>query len=242
MKKRLDSALAEKGLAETIDNARARIMAGQVRVDGETVVKAGRKISKENKIEIIKPREFVSRGGEKLSGALSDFGIDVSGMVAVDIGASTGGFTDCLLRCGCNRVFAVDVGYGTLAWKLRNDPRVRCIEKKNARYLKPEDIGEQVDMVTIDVSFISAALILPVAKQLIKPSGSIIVLVKPQFELSREKVGKGGVVKELLLQQEAVEKVKSAALQTVLAAVQVSPSGLKGPKGNQEWFVWFKPC
>lgn len=248
MKKvRADQLLCEQGLAETRSQARALIMAGQVYIAdddlpqaSDRVEKAGRTLSPDTNLILKKQgNRFVSRGGLKLEGALEDFSLDVTGLKILDIGASTGGFTDCALKRGAVHVTAVDVGYGQLDWRLRDDPRVKVMERTNARYLTAGQFNIDFDMVLIDVSFISLSLILPAIKNLVKPSGYILALVKPQFEVGREKVGKGGVVRDEKSRLEAVDRVTGRAREIGLKVLGQIPSRLKGPKGNQEYFLLF---
>lgn len=248
MKKvRADQLLCERGLAETRSQARALIMAGQVYIAdadlpeaSDRVEKAGRTLSPDTNLILKKQgNRFVSRGGLKLEGALEDFSLDVTGLKILDIGASTGGFTDCALKRGAVHVTAVDVGYGQFDWRLRDDPRVKVLERTNARYLTAGQFNIDFDMVLIDVSFISLSLILPAIKNLVKPGGYILALVKPQFEVGREKVGKGGVVRDEKSRLEAVDRVAGRAREIGLKVVGQSPSRLKGPKGNQEYFLLF---
>ena len=238
MKQRIDKLLVERGLAETRQRAQALIMAGQVLVNERKVEKPGAMVSAEAAVRLLGgPLRYASRGGLKLEGALDTFGIRVEGEVCLDIGASTGGFTDCLLQRGAARVYAVDVGAGQLDWRLRNDARVVLREKLNARYLSPEDIGEPVDFVCVDVSFISATLIVPRLPAVMKPGGEAVVLVKPQFEAGRGQVGKGGVVRDPELQARAVEKVRAAARAAGLRPAGVVPSPIAGMEGNQEFLL-----
>jgi len=239
MKKiRADQLLVDRGLAETRSKARARILAGEILADGVRVDKAGQMLGAEAALEERgRSSRYVSRGGMKLEGALDDFHLKVEGVRALDIGASTGGFTDCLLEHGAAEVTAVDVGYGQLDWRLRQDPRVRVIERTNARYLTPEMVGGPFPLIVIDVSFISLALILPAALQVLASDGEVLALVKPQFELGPEKVGRGGVVRDTVLQTEAVEAVAETARSLGLSVLGVAPSRIKGPKGNQEYFL-----
>ena len=212
-------------------------MAGRIRVDGQTVYRPGHMVDLEAAIEIASPEPFVSRGGEKLEGALDGFRLDPTGKVCLDIGSSTGGFTDCLLQHGAERVHCVDVGKGQLDWRLRNDRRVVVHEGLNARYLTPEDIGESVDLVTIDVSFISLRLILPPLSALVAEKGGLVTLVKPQFEAGREKVGKGGVVKDQAMHLQVLKDLRAfvdAATPWAVVATMFSP--LVGPAGNIEFF------
>lgn len=238
-KTRADQLLVAAGLAETRSRARALIMAGTV-LDGagQPVAKPGGMYEpgeaftlKESK------RNYASRGGDKLDGALKDLGLDIVGVRAIDVGASTGGFTDRLLQGGAESVTAVDVGYGQLDWRLRNDPRVRVLERTNARHLAPGELGETFGLAVIDVSFISLTLILGPVAALIEPGGHVLALVKPQFEAGREHVAKGGVVREEAARLAAVDKVAHCAAGLGLAELGRTPSRLKGPKGNQEYFL-----
>lgn len=235
---RLDKLVVERGLAPTRQKAQALILAGQVQVNGRPATKAGTPVATDAQLELIgQAPPYVSRGGLKLEGALRDFGIDPTGKVCLDIGASTGGFTDCLLQHGAARVYAVDVGKGQLDWKLRQDPRVVVREGLNARYLKPEDIGERANLVTVDVAFTSVEKILPALIACAAPEAIFLVLVKPQFELSRRQVGKGGLVRDPTLQRQAVEKVRCAAAELGLEELQVRESCLPGVEGNREFFL-----
>jgi len=238
LKQRIDKLLVERGLAETRQKAQALIMAGQVLVNERKVEKPGAMVSAEAAVRLLgEPPRYASRGGLKLEGALDTFGIRAEGKVCLDIGASTGGFTDCLLQRGAARVYAVDVGAGQLDWRLRNDARVVLREKLNARYLSPQDIGEPVDFVCVDVSFISATLIVPRLPAVMKPGGEAVVLVKPQFEAGRGQVGKGGIVRDPELQAQAVEKVRAAARAAGLRPAGVVPSPIAGMEGNQEFLL-----
>ncbi len=235
---RLDKLVVERGLAATREKAQALILAGQIHVNGQPATKAGAPVAADARIELVgEPLRYVGRGGLKLEGALRDFNLDVRGKVCLDIGASTGGFTDCLLQHGAARVYAVDVGKGQLDWKLRRDERVVVREGLNARYLKPEDIGEAVDLVTIDVAFISVEKILPAALRCARAGADFVILVKPQFELTRHQVGKGGIVRDPELQQQAVEKIRRAAVALGLEPVAVRESRLPGAEGNREFFL-----
>ena len=207
-KQRLDQLLVLRGLFESREKAQRAIMAGQVRVGEQVVDKASSKFDETAVITVATPDRYVGRGGHKLEGALRYFGVDPTGLVCLDIGASTGGFTDGLLQHGAAKVWAIDVGHSQLDWKIRSDPRVVAREKLNARYLSREDIPEPIDLIVTDVSFISLTLILPPALQVLAPGGRMIVLVKPQFELRREDVGRGGVVKDPALHEAAVEKIR----------------------------------
>jgi 23S rRNA (cytidine1920-2'-O)/16S rRNA (cytidine1409-2'-O)-methyltransferase len=236
-KERLDVLLVQLGLAPTRQQAQALILAGSVRVAGQLADKAGTRLLADARIEVSGPRlRYASRGGLKLEGALEDFGVDVSGRVCSDIGSSNGGFTDCLLQRGAARVYAVDVTTSQLDWKLQQDARVRPV-RCNARYLRPEDIGEPVEVVTIDVSFISAAKILPAATQIAGEGAEFLILVKPQFELERRDVGKGGIVRDVALHERAVQRVQEVAEQLGLRPLQDAPSRLAGAEGNQEFFL-----
>ncbi len=237
-RERLDKLLVERGLVESREKARALIMAGSVVVNGQKVTKAGTRVPADAEIEIIEDLPYVSRGGLKLEAALRHFGIDVKGKVCVDIGASTGGFTDCLLRHGAKRVYAVDVGYGQLHWKLRNDPRVVNIERTNIRYMPRERIPEEVDFVCVDVSFISLEKVLPKVKELLGKKGEAVCLVKPQFEVGPEKVGRGGIVKKEEYRMESIEKVKEAASRLGFEIGGVIESPIKGAKGNVEYLLY----
>ena len=239
MKQRIDKLLVERGLAETRQKAQALIMAGQVLANERKVEQPGAMVSAEAAVRLLgEPLRYASRGGLKLEGALDTFGIRIEGKVCLDIGASTGGFTDCLLQRGAVRVYAVDVGAGQLDWRLRNDARVVLREKLNARYLSSEDIGEAVDFVCVDVSFISATLIVPRLPAVMKPGGEAVVLVKPQFEAGRGQVGKGGIVRDPELQGQAVEKVRAAARAAGLRPAGVVPSPIAGMEGNQEFLLY----
>jgi 23S rRNA (cytidine1920-2'-O)/16S rRNA (cytidine1409-2'-O)-methyltransferase len=242
---RLDRLLVERGLAGTREKAQAMILAGEVLVDEQKVEKCGALVSAEAKLRLVgEPLKYVSRGGVKLEGALAHFQINPAGKVCLDIGASTGGFTACLLQQGAARVFALDVGTNQLDWKLRCDPRVVSLEKTNARNLKLETIGTRVQLVTMDVSFISATLILPVLPPLLETQADLLVLVKPQFEVGKGQVGKGGIVREPARRQEAVEKVSRKLLELGFSDLAQAESILPGAEGNLEYFlyaVWRKP-
>ena len=237
MKPRLDRLLVERGLAPTREKAQALIMAGTVLVDGHKAAKPGQPADAEARIEILAQPPFVSRGGLKLDAALAHFGIRVAGRVCLDIGASTGGFTDCLLQRGAARVHAVDVGAGQLDWKIRSDPRVVLHEKLNARYLRPADLGEPIDLAVCDVSFISATLIVPAVSPLLHPAGEMVILVKPQFEAGKGQVGKGGIVRDPELHQAACRRVDDAVRQLGFeTAVMGSP--ILGAEGNREFLLY----
>src|SRR6202795_1609575 len=235
--KRLDTLLVERGLAESITKAQAMILAGEVSVDGTRANKAGTRFPEEARIEVSsRAGKFVSRGGLKLEGALDDFAINPAGRVCLDIGVSTGGFTDCLLQKGAARVYAVDVNVDQLAWKLQQDSRVVRI-KRNARELHREDFPEPMGLVVADVSFISVSKVLGPATAAMKPGADALILVKPQFELPREDVGQGGVVKDTTLHEKAVAGVRKAAVAAGLAILGARPSCLPGAEGNQEYFL-----
>ncbi|HEV2386140.1 MAG TPA: TlyA family RNA methyltransferase [Candidatus Acidoferrales bacterium] len=234
---RLDRLLVERGLAETRARAQALILAGQVLVEGERGIKAGAIVKADARVELAgQGLKYASRGGLKLEGALEDFGIDCAGRVVVDVGSSTGGFVDCLLQRGARRVYAVDVNTAQLDWRLRRDERVVLVER-NARYLRPEEIPESADLVTVDVSFISATKVLPAVEPLARPGAEFLILVKPQFELERGQVGRGGIVRDTGLRQRAVERVRAAVEELGLATLGVKPSRVAGAEGNQEFFL-----
>jgi 23S rRNA (cytidine1920-2'-O)/16S rRNA (cytidine1409-2'-O)-methyltransferase len=238
---RLDLVLVERGLAASRERARALILAGQVRVDGAPVTKAGAAIRPDAVVEVATPdHPYVSRGGLKLAAALDAFDIDPQNRVALDIGASTGGFTDVMLQRGASRVVALDVGFGQLDWKLRTDPRVVVIERVNARALQPQDLPDELrsfDIVTIDVSFISLRHILPVVPALMKPGANVVALVKPQFEAGRAEVGKGGIVRDPAVQARVLDDVTRAADTLGLVRHGAIPSPIEGMEGNREFLL-----
>ena len=237
-KERLDVILVNRGYFPSRERARSSVMAGVVFVNGEREYKPGAKFPPEINIEVkenVNP--YVSRGGLKLERALKSFGISLSGKTALDVGASTGGFTDCMLKNGAVKVTTIDVGYGQLAWELRNDSRVVCMERTNIRYVKPEDIGYPVDFASIDVSFISLKKVLPVVKELLNDSGEIVCLVKPQFEAGREKVGKHGVVREPEVHSSVLYDIISFALKNGFSLLSMDYSPIKGPEGNIEYLL-----
>jgi 23S rRNA (cytidine1920-2'-O)/16S rRNA (cytidine1409-2'-O)-methyltransferase len=241
LKTRLDQLMVTRGLADTRAKAQALILAGRVRVDGRPVTKAGTLVPAGAEIVLKEPSSpYVSRGGDKLAAALDHFGVDPQGKICLDAGASTGGFSQVLLLQGAARVYAVDVGYGQLDLIVRNDPRVVVLERTNIRFLPEEVIPEPVDLATLDLSFISLTLVLPKIVEFLKPGGEILALVKPQFEVGKDRVGKGGVVRDPALQQEAVDKVARAARHLGLQVSAGFLSPLKGPKGNQEYFLYVK--
>jgi 23S rRNA (cytidine1920-2'-O)/16S rRNA (cytidine1409-2'-O)-methyltransferase len=236
---RLDRLLVDLGLAPSRERAQRLILAGDVLIGDRPATKPGALVAPDAALRLRKaPSTYVSRGGEKLAGALDAFGLDVAGQVALDVGASTGGFTDCLLRRGARRVFALDVGYGQLAWTLRQDARVTVLERTNARRLEAGMLAEPPDLATVDVSFISLALVLPAVAAVLRPAASVVALVKPQFEAGREQVGKGGVVREPAVRAAAVVRVREAARALGLTVRGEAESVLPGPKGNREVFLW----
>jgi 23S rRNA (cytidine1920-2'-O)/16S rRNA (cytidine1409-2'-O)-methyltransferase len=238
---RLDTLLVERGLVATRERARALILAGQVRVNGQPATKAGHAVLAADEVTLDEPdHPYVGRGGVKLAHALDVFGISPAGRLALDIGASTGGFTDVLLQRGATRVVAVDVGHGQLDWKLRSDPRVVVMERQNARTLTAEQLPEDArrfDLITIDVSFISLRQILPVLPPLLQPGGDVVALVKPQFEAGREEVGKGGIVRDESVHQRVVGEVTTAALALGLQRTNVVESPITGMEGNREFLI-----
>lgn len=241
-KVRLDTLLFDKGLAPSREKARAMILAGEVMVEGQRSDKPGLKVKPETDVRVQSSRmKYVSRGGFKLEGAIKDFNLDFTGKTVLDVGASTGGYTDCALQKQAGRVYAVDVGYGQLDWTLRNDPRVVVKERTNIRYFTLDDLGEKADLITMDVSFISTTLIFPVLAGLLKDSGEIVSLIKPQFEAGREKVGKNGVVKDPAVHREVLQRCIASAQNAGLACTGVTYSPITGPKGNIEYFIHLRP-
>jgi 23S rRNA (cytidine1920-2'-O)/16S rRNA (cytidine1409-2'-O)-methyltransferase len=235
--KRLDALVLERGLAESITKAQAMILAGEVSVDGARVDKAGTRFPEQARIEVSsRSAKYVSRGGFKLEGALDDFAINANGLLCLDVGSSTGGFTDCLLQRGAPRVYAVDVNVDQLDWKLRKDPRVIRISR-NARDLRTSEIPEPIDLIVLDVSFISVSKVLPPAVAAAKPGADFLILVKPQFELPREDVGPGGIVSDTALHQKAITTVREAATKLGLEFLGMRPSRLPGAEGNLEYFL-----
>lgn len=237
-RRRIDAILVDRGLFSSRERAKAAILAGDVRSDGEVVRKAGELIAEDAAVEVAKRPRFVSRGGDKLAGALEAFDVAVAGRRAVDVGASTGGFTDCLLQAGALHVTAVDVGYGQLAWSLRNDDRVTAIERTNVRYADPEELGAPFDLVVADVSFISLATIMPALDALAGPGADLLTLVKPQFELGKGRVGKRGVVRGADDHVEALERACEAARHRGLVVRGLTFSPITGPEGNIEFWLW----
>lgn len=239
MKERLDVLLCKQGLAESREKAKAVIMAGSVFVNGQREDKAGASFE-EGKVKIElhgSPLKYVSRGGLKLEKAVQTFGLKIDGMVCMDIGASTGGFTDCMLQSGAVKVYSIDVGHGQLAWKLRNDERVICMEKTNFRYIKPEDLSEPIDFASVDVSFISLSKILPAAYPLLREQAKMVCLIKPQFEAGREQVGKKGVVRDPKVHEEVIRAVFNYAGETGFSLLNLDYSPVRGPEGNIEYLM-----
>lgn len=235
---RLDQLLVNQGLVQSREKGRALIMAGSVYVNDKMIDKPGTPVQEKDHVKIRgKSLPYVSRGGLKLEKALQSFNLELQDKVIIDIGASTGGFTDCALQKGAVKSYAVDVGYGQLAWTLRQDPRVINLERKNARYLSPEDIPEQTDVITIDVAFISLEKILPAVSSFLKDGGQIIALIKPQFEAGREKVGKKGVVKDPAVHQEVIKRIVDFCLETGLLVKGLDYSPITGPEGNIEFLL-----
>lgn len=241
MKIRLDQLVLKRGITETREKARALIIEGKILVNGEKVEKPGSMVDVNSEITLCgETLPYVSRGGLKLEHAIKHFSIDIKDKVAIDIGASTGGFTDCLLQHGAKRVYAVDVGYGQLAWKLRTDPRVVAIERTNIRYMEREKIPEPVDIATVDVSFISLKLVIPKVLEFLKPQGEIVALIKPQFEVGKGEVEKGGIVRSEEKRAKAVENIKDFFESLSLRVVGVVESPIKGQKGNIEYIIYAK--
>jgi 23S rRNA (cytidine1920-2'-O)/16S rRNA (cytidine1409-2'-O)-methyltransferase len=235
---RLDVLLVERGLVRSRSRAQRLIRAGEVRVAGQVADKPGTQVPVDAAVTLQARPRFVGRGGGKLEAAIQRFALDVSGWVAADVGASTGGFTDCLLQHGARRVYAIDVGYGQLDWKLRNDERVVVMERTNARYL--ETLPEPIDLVTVDVSFISLALILPMAVRWLSPQGQVVALIKPQFEAGRDDVGKGGVVRDPAVHRRVLTRVLAVAAELDLSLHGLTVSPLPGPAGNVEFLAWWR--
>lgn len=243
MKKRLDILLVEKGLVTGRDKAKGFIMAGQVYVNQQKADKPGDEVDENSLVELRGDTlAYVSRGGLKLEKAMAEFPIDLEGTVCMDIGASTGGFTDCMLQNGAAKVYAVDVGYGQLAWKLRSDERVVVLERTNIRYVTEKEVPEALDFASVDVSFISLSLVLPVAYTLLRDSGEMVCLIKPQFEAGRDKVGKKGVVRELSTHLEVVKRIVAAVAAMGFCAKGLTYSPIKGPEGNIEYLLYLQKC
>ena len=237
-KQRLDVLLVERGLVPSRHKAQAMIMAGEVLVNHNRVDKAGTRVPADAEIVLKTKPRFVSRGGEKLAGALQDFQYDVTGKICADVGASTGGFTDCLLQSGATRVYAIDVGYGQLAHPIRTDERVIVLERTNARYL--ESLDEQVTLVVVDASFISLRLLLPTIRQWLIPNGDVIALVKPQFEAGKNEVGKGGIVRDETVHKRVLETVLTFTQENRFQIIQLTRSPITGATGNIEFLVWLR--
>ena len=239
MKERLDVLLVKKGLAESREKAKAIIMSGIVYVDNNKEDKAGQTFNEDALIEVRgNTLRYVSRGGLKLEKAMNCFGVTLEGKIAMDVGASTGGFTDCMLQNGAVKVYSVDVGHGQLAWKLRNDERVVCMEKTNIRYVTPDDVADKIDFASIDVSFISLKKVLPAVYDVLTDVGEVVCLIKPQFEAGREKVGKKGVVREQSVHVEVVDMIVSFAREMGFVTLDLSYSPIKGPEGNIEYLLY----
>jgi len=241
-RERLDVAMVRRGLADSRERAQALILAGVVSVAGERVLRAAHTIQPQSQIDLAgHDHPYVGRGGLKLEAALDTFGIDPSGMMTLDVGASTGGFTDCLLQRGAAKVYAVDVGYGQLAWRLRQDPRVVVIERCNARYLERSQVPDPIALATIDVSFISLTMILPAVRACLASDGEVVALLKPQFEVGKGQVGRGGIVRDERLRRETVEKVRRAVESQRWAWRGEMPSPITGQKGNIEYVTRLRP-
>ncbi|MCC8142343.1 MAG: TlyA family RNA methyltransferase [Lachnospiraceae bacterium] len=241
MKERLDVLLVKQNLAPSREKAKAMIMEGRVFVDGQREDKAGSSFAESAHIEVHgSPPKYVSRGGLKLERALSQFGLDLTGKICMDVGASTGGFTDCMLQNGAAKVYAVDVGYGQFAWKLRQDERVVCMEKTNIRYLTPDAIDDVIDLATVDVSFISLTKVLGPIREMLRDEGEVVCLIKPQFEAGREKVGKKGVVRDPAVHLEVLKMILSYAVNNGFSVLNLDYSPVKGPEGNIEYLLYIK--
>ncbi len=237
VKVRVDQLLVERGLAESREKAQALIIAGQVLVNGQKAMKPGHSVAGESRVEVLERMPYVSRGGYKLAGALEHWALDVTGWICLDVGASTGGFTDCLLQRGAARVWAVDVGHGQIDWKLRNDPRVVVREGVNARFLAPADFQDRFDLAVCDASFISLTLLIPAIAPLLLPRGSMVLLVKPQFEVERGQVGKGGIVRDAALHRAACARVRNA-VEALGFGVDMIESPILGAEGNREFLLY----
>jgi 23S rRNA (cytidine1920-2'-O)/16S rRNA (cytidine1409-2'-O)-methyltransferase len=237
-RRRIDAELVDRGLFASRERARAAVLAGEVRVAGQVVTKAGSMVEPGCDIEVAEKQRYVSRGGEKLAGALDTFGLDVTGKRAVDVGASTGGFTDCLLQRGVPSVVAIDVGYGQLAWSLRTDPRVTVVERTNIRATDPTELGAPFDLAVVDVSFISLRTVMPHVAALLGEEGMVVALVKPQFEAGKGRVGKRGVVKDPVVHVDVLEAAEKAVGEAGLIVRGLTFSPIKGPEGNIEFWLW----
>lgn len=240
-KQRLDVLLVEKEHCDTREQARRMILAGEVKVEGHVSDKPGIKVEESVKLEVLNKPKYVGRGGLKLEGAIDRYEVDPTNLVCLDVGSSTGGFTDCLLQRGAKKVFAVDVGTNQLAWKIRSDSRVVVKEKFNARYLKREDLGEEIDLVVIDVSFISLSLILPAVFDVLKNGGDVIALLKPQFEVEKGEVGKGGIIRDDALREKTLNKIKIFVINELNQEwLDHMESPVAGMGGNREYLIWLK--
>lgn len=237
-KERIDVLLVEKGLAQSRHKAQALLMAGKVLVDGAVVDKAGREVGRESAIALKEEMPYVGRGGVKLAGALDNFAVDATGFTVMDVGASTGGFTDCLLKRGARLIYAVDVGKGILDMRLRNDPRVRVLEERNIRHLDRSEIPEPIDLAVIDVSFISLEKVLPRVKEFLREGGRVLALIKPQFEVGKGQVGKGGIVRDPEKHREVVEKIKGFSASMGFNVIATAESPITGAKGNREFWIY----
>ena len=237
---RLDKMLFEKGLVESREKAKALIIAGEVLVNGIVTDKAGAQVTPDDELTIKNKMPFVSRGGLKLAQAVNEFKIDLKDKIAMDVGASTGGFTDCMLQYGAVKIYAIDVGYGQFDWSLRKDERVVLLEKTNIRYLKKSSVPDEIDTAAIDVSFISLTKVIPNLLEFLKPSGEIVALIKPQFEADRKNIGKGGVVKDESKRIEVVEMIKTWSENRGLEVIGTTTSPIKGPKGNVEYLIYMR--
>ncbi len=239
-RERLDVLLVRRGVFPSRERAQAAIMAGEVLVDGLPAAKPGQRVRETARLEVRPGQPYVSRGGIKLARALDAFGIDPRGLVCLDVGASTGGFTDCLLQRGARRVYAVDVGYGQLAWSLRRDPRVVVLERVNARYLSRREVPEPVALAAVDVSFISGLKVLPAVRELLMSGGQVVWLIKPQFEAGPEKVGKRGVVRDPAVHREVLARVLAGAEELGFSVRGLIPSPVRGEEGNIEFLAWLE--
>jgi 23S rRNA (cytidine1920-2'-O)/16S rRNA (cytidine1409-2'-O)-methyltransferase len=240
-KDRVDKVLVERGIVPSREKARALIMAGKVLVDGGRMDKPGSRINVDAQLKLQEGDSvYVSRGGEKIEGALKAFGVDPKGMIVMDVGASTGGFTDCILQKEAKKVYAVDVGYGQLAWRLQKDPRVVNLERRNIRYLPREEIQEEIDLILIDTSFISIEKFLPHLLGFLKRGGMILSLIKPQFEVGKGEVGRGGVVRDKTLHEKVIDRISNFSRGLGLTILGITESPLLGPKGNREFFIYLK--
>ena len=234
---RLDQLLVERGLAPSREKAQALILAGQVLLNGQRADKAGRAVPNDSRVEVVEPPRYVGRGGLKLEAALEQFQIQVAGKICLDVGSSTGGFTDCLLQHGAARVYAIDVGTGQLDWKLRNDPRVVVHEQVNARFLSAREVPEPISLAVADVSFISVTMILPAIVPLLADDAEMVILVKPQFELERHQVGKGGIIRDPALHREACRRIEESVVKLGFHTA-ILPSPIRGAEGNQEFLLY----